>query len=75
MSLNCLFQGLIDLINETFTKDGSLDSNILEIGCGSGAISLSLVKENPKVWCSCHVLYLFTYRIKRSRFHYIFIFI
>ncbi|XP_065067191.1 MTRF1L release factor glutamine methyltransferase-like [Rhopilema esculentum] len=45
-------EGLIDLINETLTKDGSLDSNILEIGCGSGAISLSLVKENPKATCT-----------------------
>ena len=43
-------QGLVDLVNENIDKEKIV--NILEVGCGSGAISLSLARENQNVACT-----------------------
>ena len=44
------FQGLVDLINGSICKEKH--TGILEVGCGSGAISLSLAFENQNVHCT-----------------------
>ena len=47
-------QVLIDLINKHQFEDGKDQKSLqfLDIGCGSGAIALSLLRENSKVCTS-----------------------
>lgn len=40
---------LVDLVLQHFINKSSMSLKILEIGCGSGAIILALLKQLPKV--------------------------
>ena len=44
-------QGLIDLVasHHNLTDDEGAKFNFLEVGCGSGAICLSILSEYPQV--------------------------